>query len=473
MARERPLTQHMRSDGQALSLQEYEAVGGYQGLRGALKMAPHQVIKVVSDATLGGRGGAGFSTGRKWSFVPDEDLHKRHIFPHEMVMMIEEPDLWGHAAAGFTTGIKWSFMPKGEHADSRAYVVANADEMEPGVFKDRVLMEGNPHQLIEGIIIAAYAIGAGTAYIFLRWAYKKAARRIERAIHEAREAGYLGPHILGTDLSVEVHLHTSAGRYICGEASALLNSLEGRRANPRAKPPHTAAIGLWGKPTDVNNVESLCNVPHILRNGSDWYKGLSYTDEGGTKIYGVSGRVRRPGWWELPMGTRAREIIEEHAGGMEEGYRLRAFLPGGASTEFLLAEHLDVPMDVKSVNALGSRMGCGTMTVLDDRTCPVGMVKNVMGFFARESCGWCTPCREGLPWTSKVLGAIEAGSGRFEDMDRLRNHARLIGGPGSTFCALAPGAMEPLQSALKYFEDDFLMHIRQKRCPWQGNGGAV
>jgi NADH-quinone oxidoreductase subunit F len=472
MKKERPLTGHLRSDGVALKLREYEAAGGYQGLRTALKMERHQVIKVVRDSTLGGRGGAGFSTGRKWSFVPEEDLHERHIFPHEMVTMIEEPNLWGHVSAGFTTGVKWSFMPKGEYATSPAYVVANADEMEPGVFKDRVLMEGNPHQLLEGMIITAYAIGADSAYIFLRWAYKKSSRCIEKAISEAREAKYLGEHILGTDFSIDIYLHTSAGRYICGEATALLNSLEGRRANPRAKPPHTAAVGLWGRPTDVNNVETLSNVPHILRNGADWYKDLSYTDEGGTKIYGVSGRVRRPGWWELPMGTTAREIIDEHAGGMEDAYRLRAFLPGGASTDFLLAEHLDVRMDVKSVDAIGSRMGCGTMIILDDKTCPVGMVNNVMRFFARESCGWCTPCREGLPWTVSILSALEAGEGRPEDMDRLRTHVRWIGGPDSTFCSLAPGAMEPLQSALRYFEDEFREHIRLHRCPWRPNGGA-
>jgi NADH-quinone oxidoreductase subunit F len=465
MKKERPLTQHIRPDGPALSLREYEALGGYQGLRAALQMEPNQIVKMIMDSTLWGRGGAGFSTGRKWTFIPDEDLHQRHVFPHEMVAMIEEPDLWGHALAGFTTGVKWSFMPKGEYATSPTYVVANADEMEAGVFKDRVLLEGNPHQLIEGMIIAAHAIGANTAYIFLRWAYKEAARRVQAAIAEARQANYLGEHILGTDFNLEIQLHISAGRYVCGEATALLSALEGRRPVPRAKPPHTAAVGLWGRPTDVNNVETLSNVPHILRNGPDWYRSLSYTDEGGTKLYGVSGRVKRPGWWELPMGTTAREIIEEHAGGMLDGHELRGFLPGGGSTDFLLAEHLDVRMDLKSVAALGSRLGTGTMIILDDKTCPVGMLHNLMRFFARESCGWCTPCREGLPWTASILGAIEAGEGCPGDMERLRKHARLIN-PGNTFCPLAPGAMEPLQSALKYFEDDFREHIRLKRCPW-------
>jgi len=465
MKTECPLTQHMRPDGRAMSLREYESVGGYQGLRIALQMDPHQVIKIVKDSTLGGRGGAGFSAGSKWSFIPDEEFHARHVFAHEMVAMVEEPDLWGHGAAGFSTGVKWSFMPASPHAVSPTYLVANADEMEPGTFKDRMLLEGNPHQLLEGMAIAAYAIRADTAYIFLRWAYKESARRIKKALAEARQAGYLGGTILGTDFNLEIHLHTSAGRYVCGEETALLNSLEGRRATPRAKPPFPPVVGLWGRPTDVNNVETLSNVPHLLRNGVDWFKGLSRTDAGGTKLYGVSGRVKRPGLWELPMGTTAREIVEQRAAGMLDGYRLRGFLPGGASTEFLLAEHLDVAMDLKSVAALGSRLGTGTMIILDDKTCPVGMVHNLMRFFARESCGWCTPCREGLPWTAHVLGAFEAGQGRPEDIERLRRHVRLMR-PGRTFCALAPGAMEPLQSALKYFEADFQEHIRRQRCPW-------
>ncbi len=466
MKTERPLTQHIRADGLALNLREYEATGGYQGLRTTLQMEQHQVTKTIQDSTLWGRGGAGFGTGRKWSFVPDKDLHKRHIFPNEIVVMIEEPAVWDNALAGFTTGVKWGFMPKGEYATSPTYLVANADEMEAGVFKDRVLLEGNPHQLIEGMIIAAYAVRADTAFIFLRWAYKEAAQRIEKALAEARQANYLGEHILGTDFSLDIHLHISAGRYICGEATALLNSLEGRRPTPRAKPPHTATVGLWGRPTVVNNVETLSNVPHILRNGVDWYKALSHTAEGGTKLYGVSGRVKRPGWWELPMGTTAREIVQEHAGGMLDGYQLRGFLPGGASTDFLLAEHLDVRMDLKSVAALGSRLGTGTMIILDDKTCPVSMTANLMHFFARESCGWCTPCRDGLPWTAKVLDALEAGQGRLEDIDRLQKHAHLIGSPDSTFCPLAPGAMEPLQSALQYFAEDFQEHVRQQRCPW-------
>jgi NADH-quinone oxidoreductase subunit F len=224
-------------------------------------------------------------------------------------------------------------------------------------------------------------------------------------------------------------------------------------------------VGLWGKPTVVNNVETLCNVPHIVNRGAEWFKGASRSGDGGTKLYGVSGRVKRPGLWELPMGTPLREILEEHAGGMRDGYRFRGVLPGGASTDFLVEEHLDVAMDFDAVQKAGSRLGTGTMVVLDDRTCPVGFVHNLEKFFAQESCGWCTPCRDGLPWVERTLRALEEGRGEEGDIETLRRHARLLG-PGATFCAFAPGAVEPLQSALKYFEDDFRSHISEHRCPW-------
>jgi NADH-quinone oxidoreductase subunit F len=464
---ERPLTEHLKPDGTALSLKEYEEVGGYESLRQALtQMTPHDVTHAIKDSTLAGRGGAGFSTGKKWSFVPDEDIVERRVPAHEMITRVEEPHLWGHSASGFSTGVKWSFMPFGDEAPSPRYLAANADEMEPGTFKDRLLLEGNPHLFIEGIIIASYSIQADVAFIFLRWAYRMAAHRLEQAIFEAYEGGYLGRDILGSDFSLDVHLHISAGRYICGEETGLLNALEGKRAVPRAKPPFPPVVGLWGRPTDVNNVETLASVPSIVRHGPEWYKNLSRSSSyGGTKLYGVSGRVKRPGLWELPMGTTAREIIEEHAEGMRDGYQLRAFLPGGASTEFLLPEHLDVPLDFEAVQKVGSRLGTGTLIVLDDRTCPVGMVHNLEKFFAQESCGWCTPCRDGLPWTARILQALEEGQGISRDLDRLALHTKLLG-PGHTYCALAPGAMEPLQSALKYFRDDFERHIEEKRCPY-------
>lgn len=424
---EKPLTQHIKKDREPLSLKEYEKADGYSSVKKVFKdMTPKDVQKVVKDSQLKGRGGAGFSTGMKWSFVPMND---------------NSP-----------------FTDK--------YLVANADEMEPGTFKDRLLLEGSPHQLIEGMIISAYAIGANKSYIFLRWAYKSAAKILNKAINEAYEAGYLGKNILGSEYSLNLSLHTSVGRYMCGEETGLLNALEGKRATPRAKPPFPQASGLFGKPTIVNNVETLCCVPHIINNGSQWFIDLSLTGEGGTKLYGASGRVKNPDLWELPLGTSMREIIEEHAGGMQDGFKFRGALPGGASTDFLVEEHLDVKMDYLNVMKAGSRLGTGTLIILDDKTCPVGVVKNLEHFFAQESCGWCTPCREGLPWTEKILGSIEEGDGEMKDIELLEMHSKLLG-PGNTFCALAPGAVEPLQSALKYFREDFEKHINNKKCPWR------
>jgi NADH-quinone oxidoreductase subunit F len=421
---ERPLTQHIKHDKHPLSLKEYEAVGGYRALRKALKgMAPAEVTKLVTDSNLRGRGGAGFLTGVKWSFVPLD-------------------------------------VPKPK------YLIANADEMEPGTFKDRILLESTPHQLIEGMIIAAFAIQADQSFVFLRWAYKVAANAITKAIQEAYAAGYLGKNILGSGLDLDMHLHIGVGRYMCGEETALLNSLEGKRATPRAKPPFPQLSGLFGRPTIVNNVETLCCLPHIVNNGAEWFRKLSLTGDAGTKIYGVSGKVKKPGAWELPMGVTIRELIEEHAGGMRDGLKFKGVLPGGASTDFLVEEHLDVKMDFASIAAAGSRLGTGTMIVLDDQTCPVGFVKNLEHFFAQESCGFCTPCREGLPWTEKVLNAIESGNGRMEDLKILDFHTKYLG-PGNTFCALAPGAMEPLQSALKYFREDFEEHIINGSCKYQ------
>jgi NADH-quinone oxidoreductase subunit F len=316
------------------------------------------------------------------------------------------------------------------------------------------------------MIIAGYAIGADIAYIFLRWAYRLAARRLQQAIAEAYDAGYLGKDILHSGYALELDLHVSAGRYMCGEETALLNALEGKRANPRAKPPYPQSSGLWGKPTIVNNVETLCNVPHILDRGAAWFRSLSRSADGGTKLYGVSGRVRRPGLWELPMGTTLREIVERHAGGMQQGYRLRGVLPGGASTEFLLEEHLDVALDFESVQQAGSRLGTGTAIVLDDRTCPVGMLLNLEHFFAQESCGWCTPCWSGLAWVEELLQGFEQGRARVEDLAVLEEHGRRLG-PGHTYCALAPGAAEPLNSGLTYFRADFERHLREKCCPWR------
>lgn len=422
---DRPLTKNIQPDREPLDLKEYEKAGGYQAVRKALKtMTPKEVTQTIMDSGLRGCGGAGFPTGKKWSFVP-----------------------------------------MGDDARHPKYLVVNADEMEPGTFKDRLLLEGDPHQMIEAIIVSAYAIQADVAYIFLRWAYKLAAQRLNKAIAEAYDNGYLGKSIFGSGYSLQLYLHTSAGRYICGESSAMLSAIEGKRAVPR-KDSHATSSGLWGKPTVANNVETLCNVPHIINNGVDWYKSLGHSKAGGTKMYGVSGKVKRPGAWELPMGTTIRELLEEHGGGMREGHNFRALLPGGASTHFIVEDGLDVPMDFDSVQSVGSRMGTGTMIVLDDKTCPVYMQIGLQHFFAQESCGWCTPCREGLHWVENTLLAIEQGQGKPEDFDHLAMHAELLG-PGQTYCALAPGATEPLISGLKYFREDFKQHIHDKRCPWR------
>jgi NADH-quinone oxidoreductase subunit F len=425
---DKPLTQNI---GRPTDLQSYERSGGYQAVRKALlKMTPAEVIEQVKHSNLRGRGGAGFPTGTKWSLVPSEKDTPR---------------------------------PK--------YLVANADEMEPGTFKDRLLMEGDPHQLIEGMIVAGYATGTDIAYIFVRGEYITPTHAVRNAIGEAYKANYLGRNILGSGYSLEMFVHVSAGRYMCGEETGLLSALEGKRANPRSKPPYPPTAGAWGKPTTINNVETLCNVPHIINNGFDWFRKLSRSQDGGTKLYGVSGKVKHPGLWELPMGTTVREILEEHAGGMRQGVRFRGLLPGGASTDFLTEQHLDVKMDFKEVQKAGSRMGTGTMIVLDDQTCPVGMVWNLERFFAQESCGWCTPCWAGLRWCERTLRSIEDGGGKDGDLEKLAFQTRFFS-PGHTFCALAPGAAEPLQSALKYFREDFERHIRERRCAYQTGTGS-
>ncbi len=385
---------------------------------------------------------------------------------HDVIRAISDSNLRGRGGAGFPTGTKWSAVPSMQTLPGIRFFIADADEMEPGAFKDRLLMEGDPHQFLEGIIIGSYTVAAEEAFIFLRWEYTLAQSRLRAAVAEAYERGYLGDNILGSGVNVHLHLHVSAGRYMCGEGTALVNSLEGKRATPHSKVPRQTDCGLWGRPTLLNNVETLCNIPHIIRKGPEWFKSLSLSNDGGTKIYGVSGKVKRPGAWELPMGTTIREILEEHAGGMLDGVKFRGLMPGGASTDFLVEEHLDVKMDYESVQKAGSRLGTGTMIVLDDHSCPVGMVHNLENFFARESCGWCTPCREGLPWVASILKAIEEGQGQPDDLEMLRFHTKHLG-PGRTYCALAPGAMEPLQSALKYFREDFERHITEKRCPWR------
>jgi NADH-quinone oxidoreductase subunit F len=410
-----PLTWRLREDSQPVWLDEYRSKNGYVGAEKALKtLSQESVVELVKESGLKGRGGAGFSTG-----------------------------------------LKWSLMPKDPSMNIR-YLLCNADEMEPGTYKDRLLMEQMPHLLVEGMLISAFALKAYRGYIFLRGEYIEAAVHLRRAIEEAKAAGYLGKNILGTGFDFELAVHTGAGRYICGEETALINSLEGRRANPRSKPPFPASSGAWGKPTCVNNVETLCNVPAILEHGVDWYKGIAAgkSSDCGTKLMGFSGRVKNPGLWELPFGTTAREILEDYAGGMRDGLKFKAWQPGGAGTDFLTADHLDLPMDFEHIGKAGSRLGTALAMAVDNEINMVSLVLNLEEFFARESCGWCTPCRDGLPWGVKILRALERGEGHPGDIETLQHLCRSLA-PGKTFCAHAPGAVEPLQSAIKYFRDEF------------------
>ncbi len=347
---------------------------------------------------------------------------------------VQRANLRGRGGAGFPAAIKWLGVP--EEADYPRYVVANCDEMEPGTFKDRVLVHADPHMILEGMALTGYATGAEKGFIFVRPSYESSARILEREIQKARDAGYLGKNILGTDFSFEIVVHRSGGRYICGEATALLNALQGKRPNPVKPPPYPTVKGLWGRPTVVNNIETMANVPHILRNGAEWYQGLSRSSTSpGTKLFCVSGRVNGPGCFELPMGITLREIIEEHAGGLQPGCHYKACLPGGASTRYLTSEHLDVPMDFESVAAIGHRMGTAAIIVFDQNTCLVGATLNLTQFFARESCGWCTPCREGLPYLRDLLWRIEKGEGEEEFIPMMRAMCDQL---WNAYCALAP-----------------------------------
>ena len=411
---ERPLTKNIDMTRPPLAIADYQSNDGYQSIRNIAKgMSPSDVLQKTKDSGLKGRGGA-----------------------------------------GFPTGLKWSFVPQGDDTPKQKYFVVNADEMEPGTFKDRLLMEGDPHLLLEGIIIGSFAIQADTAYIFLRGEYKVAEQRLKKAISEAYDKGLLGENILNTGFNLDIIVHTSAGRYICGEETALLNALEGKRANPRSKPPFPQVSGLWGKPTIVNNVETVCNLPGIFTYGIDWYQSLTKGKDHGTKLFGISGKVKNPGCWELPLGITIRELLEEHGGGMQDGLELRGFLPGGGSTDFMLPEHLDLKFDYDDIAQAGSRLATGTMILLDDKTCPVGMIGNLMRFFAHESCGFCTPCRDGLPWVVAIFDEFCKGQGTRKDLEILYEHVEYMG-PGRTFCALAPGATAPLGSGLRYFSEDF------------------
>lgn len=414
-----------RRPGRPATLEEYKAGGGYQALTRVLREGapPRELIQVVMDSGLRGRGGAGFPTGRKWSFLREDAPFPR-------------------------------------------YIVANTDEMEPGTFKDRVLVGADPHQVIEGVILAGYANSAQRAVIFIRPSYEEEAELFEREFIRLREQGLLGKDLFGSGFGFEITLHRSAGRYICGEASAQVNAIQGERAHP-VKEGHMTENGLWNQPTIVDNVETLACIPHIIRNGAEWFKRLASTPEGsGTKLYGVSGMVKQPDCYELPIGTSLREIIFQHAGGMKSGRRFKACLPGGASTKFLPGQHLDVAMDFGPLEKIGHRLGTGAIVVFDQGACLVSACLNLLDFFTRESCGWCTPCREGLPYMSHLLKSIELGEAGEDSISRLREMAGMM---DHAYCALAPGAAAPILGLLEYFEDEIQEHLIQKSCPFKGN----
>jgi NADH-quinone oxidoreductase subunit F len=402
------------------TLETYEQLEGYQGLRKALtEMTPDEVITVVKDSSLRGRGGAGFPTGMKWQFIPQNDGK-----PH--------------------------------------YVVVNADEGEPGTCRDAPLMMADPHSLIEGIVIASYAVRCNVAFIYLRGELVHCLRRLQHAVREAYEAGYLGKDILGTGFDLELVVHSGAGAYICGEETALLDSLEGYRGQPRLKPPFPATAGLYASPTVVNNVGTLASVPAIILGGADWWKAMGPERSPGTSIFSLSGRIARPGQYEAPMGTTLRELLEM-AGGVREGHELKFWTPGGSSTPLLTAEHLDVPLDFDSVVKAGSMNGTSALQIFDDSDSVVYAVYKWTTFYAHESCGKCTPCREGTYWMVQILRRILSGQGTTEDLDTLLDTCDNIN--GRAFCALGDGATSPITSSLQYFRGEYEDYIAGRIPP--------
>ncbi|MEX0585213.1 MAG: NADH-quinone oxidoreductase subunit NuoF, partial [Pirellulales bacterium] len=405
------------------SLSPYRADGGYEALKAALIKSREEVTTIVKDSGLRGRGGAGFPCGLKWTFLP-----KSHPGP--------------------------------------VYLCVNADESEPGTFNNRILMEQDPHQLLEGIAVACYAIRSSTAYIYLRYEYGESYRVLDAAIRECYAAGLLGKDILGSGFNLDVYLHRGAGAYICGEETGLIESLEGKRAWPRIKPPFPAVEGLFRKPTIVNNVETLCCVTHILKRGGDWFKSIGVPpdpnnprDMGsyGPKLYCISGHVNKPCCVELPMGITARELIDVHGGGVWKGRTAKAVVPGGISMGFLSASELDTRLDFNGpVRAGCLGLGTAAVVVVDDQTSMVDVLYNCCRFFAHESCGQCTPCREGTTWMTKILERVRAGRGRLEDLDLVQEVGSSMGTiPGTTICGLADGAAWPVKNALTKFRDEF------------------
>ena len=412
------LLKNMMQPGYTGSLADYEKTGGYQALRNALgKIAPADVTATVRKSGLRGRGGAGFPTGVKWGFLP-----KDYVGPR--------------------------------------YLCCNADESEPGTFKDRQLMERDPHQVLEGIVLACYAIGAETAYIYIRGEMVLGSKILDHAIGEARAAGYIGKNLLGTGTNVDVWVHRGAGAYICGEETALLESLEGKRGLPRIKPPFPATHGLYNKPTVVNNVETLANLPHIMNRGAEWFAAIGSPPKStGTRVFCVSGHVKRPGNYEVPMGITVRELVYEHAGGMRSDKPIKAFIPGGASAPFLTPAHLDVKLDFEHVAAAGSMLGSGGVTVMEEGTSMVWAALRLMEFFYHESCGKCSPCREGSSWLVQTLRRIMAKRGRMQDLETLLDLCKNIA--GRTVCAFGDAEVAPIQSTLKHWRQEYVDLINE------------
>jgi NADH-quinone oxidoreductase subunit F len=380
--------------------------------------------------------------------------------------MVKSSGLRGRGGAGFPTGLKWSFLPK--QTEKPVYLCVNADESEPGTFKDREIIEFDPHQLLEGIIITSYAIRCHKAFIYIRGEFFFGAKVLDGAIAEAQAKGYLGKNVFGSGFDLDVVVHRGAGAYICGEETGLIESLEGKRAYPRVKPPFPAAYGVFGSPTIVNNVETLACVPHIISRGPEWFKSIGPEKGPGPKLYCVSGHVERPGIYELPMGTPLREILYTHCGGIPGGRKLKAVIPGGSSVPVFTAEEIDVPMDFDSVAKAGSLLGSAGIIVMDDSTCMVRALEVIARFYHHESCGQCTPCREGTGWLHKVLRHLEDGTGRDEDLQLLVDISDNM--MGNTVCVLADAAAMPTKSFVSKFRDEFVEHVRLGRCPLRPPG---
>ncbi len=404
------------------TIESYIAAGGYGALEKAIKMDPLEIIDEVKNSGLRGRGGAGFPTGIKWSFIPRD-------------------------------------------TSQPVYLCCNADESEPGSFKDREIIERDPHQMLEGIIICAYAINSHKCYIYIRGEMPKGASIIEQAIKEAYEKRYLGANILGSWFSLDVVLFRGAGAYICGEETGLLESIEGKNGEPRPKPPFPAQVGLFGCPTIVNNVETLACVPHIINRGSEWFSGIGTPKNTGTKIFGLSGSIKKPGLYELPLGIPLRELIFEYGGGTRNGDRVKAISPGGSSASVLTADEMDIPMDFDSLMKAGSMLGTAGVTVMDESTCMVRVAQNLAHFYRDESCGQCVQCREGTWWLEKMLTKIEEGRGREEYIDTMLDACSQM--RGTTICALADGCAMPIESIVRKFRHEFEEHIKLGRCPFE------